>query len=137
MKPRGSVRSTAGVAYLEELSPLAREEGGPGGGERGRDQSTPLTESGEIGPANVTEEFLGAGTVLGEMGVLEKTSRVISIECETPVRVSQSTNGAVSRAPNTNPGQFIVAQITHTLCACRVCMCRRRSCWMVTPCCTS
>ena len=38
---------------------------------------------------NAVEEFHGAGAVLGELGVLENNkSHVLSIQCETPVRVS-------------------------------------------------
>ena len=81
MEPRGFVQSTSGeVAPIEPcLSPRTEgeeeEEEAPG-------------QSG--GMKKAVEEFHGAGAVLGELGVLENTSHVLSIQCETPVRVSSS-----------------------------------------------
>ena len=70
MEQRGFLPSTSGEiregVWLTEEAPPTRQE------RQGLEK---------------VEEFYGAGTVLGELGVLENSSRVISIECETPVRV--------------------------------------------------
>ena len=87
MEPRGLVPSTLGD--IATADPSLPEKG----------VEVPRPSSGETAACqpptqpNIVEEFFGAGTVLGELGVLEKNSRVISIECETPVRVSRSAPG--------------------------------------------
>ena len=47
-------------------------------------------ELGEAAPpkdSNVYVDFFGAGAVMGEMGILQQTSRCASVECETDVQV--------------------------------------------------
>lgn len=91
MGPRGFIPSISGdIAPLEELSSLAREvEDKDGRAGRSSVQEVELSTTQPQTAGNVLEEFYGAGTVLGELGVLEKSSRLVSIECETPVRVSK------------------------------------------------
>ena len=50
----------------------------------------PSLELGEAAPpkdSNVYVDFFGAGAVMGEMGILQQTSRCASVECETDVQV--------------------------------------------------
>ena len=85
MEPRGFVSSAPCDIAPPNLSLSEKRE---------KRVELPRPSSGEaaahqvLTQPNMVEEFFGAGTVLGELGVLEKNSRVMSIECETPVRVS-------------------------------------------------
>ena len=83
MEPRGDVQSTSGEVAPIEPSPSPRMEG------EDEEEEEALGQSG--GMKKAVEEFHGAGSVLGELGVLESASHVLSIQCETPVRVSSSS----------------------------------------------
>jgi sodium/hydrogen exchanger 10/11 len=78
MEPRGDVQSTSGEVAPIEPSPSPRMEG------EDEEEEEALGQSG--GMKKAVEEFHGAGSVLGELGVLENASHVLSIQCETPVR---------------------------------------------------
>lgn len=87
MEPRGFLPSAAADVAPLDPSPSSRADGKEG--EEGEELDlSPLGESAAMKTA--VEEFHGAGAVLGELGVLENKSQVLSIECETPVRVSRS-----------------------------------------------
>ena len=72
----GSKKEPSELPKLSSDEPTSQQQpqgqgGGGGGG----------------GGGKTVVEFYGAGTVLGELGVLENKNRIASIECETPVRV--------------------------------------------------
>lgn len=91
MDPRGFVPSNS-----REVVPLNHTPSSSEKDEKDKKEGveSTLPESGEPmaeqlpeqhPPLTKVEDFFGAGTVLGGLGGL---SRIVSIECETPVRVS-------------------------------------------------
>ena len=83
MEPRGFVPSSHGDIAPPDPTLSEKEDKGVEAYRPSSGETAQPTQS------NIVEEFFGAGTVLGELGVLERNSRIMSIECETPVRVSE------------------------------------------------